>query len=414
MRSQFPHRLYTQRLFCRCCKKVTEHGVYAREAYSTYGGMDPRIPLLCSCDACRTLFVAFSNEFDFCRREFVNQDYAKIYGRNRIVPGNWVYFKDSPKPALVKSVFKSPDKVVLVVHYDSGSEQKVEMPRVVIENEEAPGGYRLLPAQCGETLIGDPVYHAIRDQFGVAVGLVNDGEKDKLVVLLKDNTLVFITRPPLAQNLPNDKLQATVNTKIQQLFPEESRQMSFEVGQGIVYLKGSVRNLSLKRSMEACVNGIPKVRGCVNFMRIQAEPYVTDTQIEKGAYVLLENPIHHLFDYNVQVRGGKVQVTACCREEFYSKEIENRIAEIPGVIDLTCSISIIPEESSEITRMCRELETDLAMNSRFKGTVIRVSYANKKYLLEGHVFSPIQKHGASLVAMAKIKTTLVENRLRLV
>ncbi|WP_298769387.1 BON domain-containing protein [uncultured Fibrobacter sp.] len=413
MRSQFPHRLYTQKLFCRCCKKVTEHGVFAREVYSTYGGMDPRIPLLCSCDACGTLFVAISSEFDFCRREFVNQDYAKIYGYNRIVPGNWVYFKGAPKPALVKSIFMGPEKEVLVVTYDGGAEQKLELPKVVIENEDAPGGYRLLPAQCGEVLIGDPVYHAIRNQFGVAVGLVNDGEKDKLAVLLKDNTLVFITRPPLAQNLPNDRLLATVENKIRQLFPDESGQMSIEVGQGIVYLKGSVKNLSLKRNLEACVNGIPKVRGCVNFMRIQAEPYVTDTQIEKAIYVLLENPAHHLFDYSVQVRGGKVQVNACCQEEFYSKEIESRIAEIPGVIDLSCSISIVPEESPEIIRTCRELEADLALNSRFKGTNIRVSYANKKFLLEGHVFSPIQKHGALLVAIAKIKTRLVENRLRL-
>ena len=109
MRSQFPHRLYTQRLFCRRCQKVVEHGIYAREVYSTFGGMDPQIPLLCCCDVCATMFVAFSQEFVFCRRDCVNQDYTKIYGYNRIVPGNWIYFKNAPKPGVVKSVFQGPD-----------------------------------------------------------------------------------------------------------------------------------------------------------------------------------------------------------------------------------------------------------------------------------------------------------------
>jgi hypothetical protein len=175
MRSQFPYRLYSQRLFCRRCQKVTEHGIYAHEPYSTFGGMDPHIPLLCCCDACSTMFVAFSHEFVFCRRDCVNQDYTKIYGFNRIVAGNWIYFKGAPKPGVVKSIFQGPEKEVIVVNYDGASEQKMELPKTNVDVEEAPGGYRLLPAQSAQTLLGDFVYHAIRDQFGIAVGFVNDG-----------------------------------------------------------------------------------------------------------------------------------------------------------------------------------------------------------------------------------------------
>ena len=106
--------------------------------------------------------------------------------------------------------FQGPQKEIVVVNYDGGPDQKFELPKIVVNREDAPGGYRLLPVQSANTLLGDHIYHAIRNKFGTAVGLVNDGEKDKLVVLLEDGMLVFITLPPLAQNLPNEKLCAIV------------------------------------------------------------------------------------------------------------------------------------------------------------------------------------------------------------
>lgn len=410
MRSQFPYRLYSQRLFCRRCQKVTEHGIYAHEPYSTFGGMDPHIPLLCCCDACSTMFVAFSHEFVFCRRDCVNQDYTKIYGFNRIVAGNWIYFKGAPKPGVVKSIFQGPEKEVIVVNYDGASEQKMELPKTNVDVEEAPGGYRLLPAQSAQTLLGDFIYHAIRDQFGIAVGIVNDGEKDKLAVLLKDNTLVFITLPPLVQNLPNDKLCAVVQGKLAQVFPEDVDKISVEVGQGIVYLKGLVKNLSIQRAIEGCVNALPKVRGCVDFTKIQVSPFMTDTEIAKAVYEVLETPGTSLFDYQVDVSGGKVQVQASCYENERPKDIENRLAEIPGVRDLVCLVTELLDPMN--VDICKKVEAELATNALLQGSFIRVSCNNRKFLLEGHVQSTFQKQLALFTLLKKVKTTAVENRLR--
>ncbi len=411
MRKLFLHRLYSQRLFCRRHQKVTGHGIYAREAYSTFGGMDPHIPLLCCCDSCGTMFVAFSHEFVFCRRDCINRDYTKIYGYNRIAPGNWIYFEEAPKPGIVKSFFQGPDKEVVVVNYDGGPDKKIELPKVTIEHEEAPEGYRLLPAQSSYTLLGDYVYHAIRHQFGLAVGLVNDGEKDKIVVLLKDNTLVFITLPPLAQNLPNEKLGEIVRGKLSQVFPEHCGKVSVEVGQGIVYLKGTVKNYSIQRAMEGCVNGLPKVRGCVNFTRLQVSPFVTDSEIENGIYEFLESPGMHLFDYRVSVSGGKVQIQASCLENDRPKDLETRLGEIPGVRDLVCLVTELSDPMN--IDLCKEIETDFSMNALLRNTFIRVSCNNKKFLLEGRVQSTFQKQLALLTLLKKTKTTAVENRLRL-
>lgn len=413
MRAQFPYKLYSQRLFCCRCQKVTDHDIYAQENYTTYGGLDPHIPVLCSCTRCTALFVAFSKEFCFCRKEHVNSDYAKIFGHNRIVPGNWLYFKGALKPGLVKSVFQGPEKEVVVLNYGSGPDKKVECPKVTLKEEESPEGYRLLPAQSAHTLFGDQVYHTIRNQFGVAVGMVNDGEKDKLAVLLKDKTLLFITLPLQAQNEPNDKLSRDVQSKMKQVFPQEISKVSIEVGQGIVYLKGFVRNLSIKRAMKACINGMPKVRGCVDFTRIQTDSYITDTQIERTVIALLESPHVHLFNYDVRVLFGNVDISASCYEKNYSKDFENKVAEISGVLSLHCAISVIPAEQIENETLCKELETEIALHSMMQGAVVKVSCVKKKFLLEGHVRSVLQKQAAFLSVVKKAKTTSIENRLKL-
>ena len=357
-------------------------------------------------------FVAFSNEFVFCNREFVNTDYAKIYGYNRIVAGNWIYFKGSPKPGVVKSIFQSPDKQIIVVNYDGGPDQRIERPKIDIEYEESPEGYRLLPIQSAQTLLGDCIYHAIRDQFGIAVGLVNDGEKDKLVVLLKDKTLVFITLPPLSQNLPNDKLCSIVQNKLAQVFPEHCTRVSVEAGQGIVYLNGLVKNLSIQRAIVKCVNAIPKVRGCVDFTRVETSSFTTDAVIEKTVYEQIESSVTRLFDYKVNVSDGKVQIEASCYENERPKDLENRLAEIPGVRDLICLVSEIYEPIN--VELCKKVESEISASTFLRGANIRVSCNNRRFLLEGSVQSILQKELAFATVLKNVKTTSIENRLRIV
>lgn len=412
MRIQFPHRLHTQKLFCRRCGQVSAHGLFAKEPYSTYGGIEPHIPLLCVCDHCETTFVMFSNEFTIGRKENAG-DYTKVYGYNRIIPGNWVYFKGTVKPGLVKSFFQSADKEVVLVRYDGGVEKKIEGPKVVVQNEVAPEGYRLLPAQTAQILVGDHVYHSIRDKFGVSVGFVNDGEQDKLAVQLDDGALLFITLPQIAQNVPNVKLREIAQTKLQQLFPEDYRRVAITVGQGIVYLNGIVRNLSVKRAICACINAIPRVRGCVDFTKVQVDSYTTDSQIERSILMMLETPGLRIFDYEVSVNKGVVKLKYSCYEEYFPKEVENRIAEIPGVQDLSISVSSMPVSQAENDVSCKEMEYELAVNSLLSGSVIRVSYVRNKYLLEGRVCSLLQKQMAYICAAKKAKNPLIDNRLRI-
>jgi len=412
MRKLFPHRLYSQKMFCCRCQRVTVHGLFAREPYSTYGGMEPKIPLLCSCDTCNNVIVCFSHEFYFGTRE-EHADYTKIYGHNRIAPGNWLYFKGAVKPGLVKSCFQTNDKEIYVLTYGGVKDEKVECPKCPVETEVSPAGYRLLPAQSALTLIGDHVYHAIRNMFGVAVGYVNDGEKDKLAVQLDDGSLLFITLPQSIQNLPNAKLSDMTRNKLMQFFPEDSRRISVTVGQGIVYLDGLVRNLSVKRALCACVNGMQRVRGCVDFMKVRMDSYVSDEQLEKSILSLLEMPGLRIFNYKVHVDKGDVQVSLCCFREYYPKEIESKIAEFPGVQKLKVSIESMPAEEMENVKVCKELEYELSTHTRLADALIRVNFVDKKFLLEGKVHSLLQKQLAMFCVAKKVMSPSIENRLRI-
>lgn len=412
MRSLFPHRLYTQKLFCRRCRRVLPHGIFAKESYSTYGGLAAHIPLLCICDECETPFVAFSHEFSVGRNN-VGTEYAKIYGYNRIAPGNWLYFKGETKPGVVKSYFQTQDKEVIVISYGGEPGKKIELEKQLVEQEIAPEGYRLIPAQTAHVLIGDHVYHAIRNQFGVAVGLVSDAGKDKLAVQLEDDSLLFITIPLSMQNIPNDQLSTSVRERLLQLFAEDAKRVAVTVGQGIVYLDGIVKNLATKRALCACVNSMHHVRGCVDFMRVQMETYISDERLEMSILRLLESPSVKIFDYKVSVKNSFAKVEFSCRDDLFPKDLENRILMLPGLQELEYLAHPVPQSFMENWNECEVMERELASNPRLAGAIIKVSFVNNKYLLEGCAQSSIQRQWAFISVMKMAKTPSIENRLRI-
>lgn len=390
---------------------MTSHGLFAREPYSTIGGMESHIPLLCCCDECGTIFIAFSQEFSLGRSN--SSEYTKIYGYNRISAGNWLYFKGGVKPGRVKSYFQTADKEVIVLSYDGVTDDKVELEKVVVQQEVSPEGYKLVPAQTAQVLIGDRVFHAIRKQFGVAVGLVSEGGKDKLAILLDDNSLLFITEPPNAQNIPNNKLTEFVCNKLQQLFVNEYRKVTVTVGHGIVYIDGIVRDLATKRALCLCIRNMPHVRGCVNFLRVQMETYVSDDRLQASIYALLESPSVRVFDYTVEVLNSKAKVTVCCTSDRYPKDLEQRITTLPGLQDLSLQISSVGEISTESMALCTQLEKELSENSHLAGSLIRVSFYDNKFLLEGRVTNAFQKQWAFISVVKSVKTASIENKLRI-
>jgi hypothetical protein len=71
-------------------------------------------------------------------------------------------------------------------------------------------------------------------------------------------------------------------------------------------------------------------------------------------------------------------------------------------------------DEMENTKVCKELEYELSVNSRLADSLIRVNYVDEKYLLEGKVHSLIQKQLAMFCVARRVLSTSIENRLRIV
>ena len=412
MRQYFPYRLYSQQLYCRHCQQAVRHDVCAMEEYSTYGGIERGIPLLCVCTHCGTFHVAFSQEFAFCHKDDSQSEYAKVYGHNRIFPGDWLYFDGASRPCIVKSFFQSNDKEV-VVYKNGPADAKYEGPKIQIDHEAAPEGYRLLPVQSVHTLLGDHVYHVIRKQFGVAIGVVKDDTKDKLVVKLDDGLIVFISYPRYAENPANDEVVSVVRKRLEILSNGLSEDITVEAGQGIVYLRGFVNCLATKRAAQSVVNEIAGLRGCVNMVRVRKNSKVSDGELERQIWDVLDDVAHPIFKYSVKVKSGAAKVTFYYEDEVYPDELKARIESIPGIISLNMHGTAILKKNLGKKDLCRKIMDKLASYRFLKNSFVHVTYVGKRYLVEGRVGNIVQREFALLAVAGFARSVAVGNRLRI-
>jgi osmotically-inducible protein OsmY len=413
MRKAFLYPITSELLFCRRCQKVCSHQIFAREPYSTRGGIRPHIPLLCSCKICSTYFIAFSQEFNFfCDSH--KSEYVKILGHNRIIPGNWLYVKGTPRPGKVKGVFHSATEEIIVISYNNGPDQKIERPFNEEEVEEYPQGYRLLPVQSGQTLIGDPIYHVPRDAFGKVVGIVSDGEKEKLAVLLDNNILLFMTLPEAYQTTPNAQLHELIRFKLKDTFPEVISALSYEVAQGIVFIKGNVPNIRLKKEIRQFLENIPAVRGCVDFIQVDPSVTISDNLLKSNVLSVLEDLSLPIFDYDVNVENGKVTVRCYFSFEATPADLEKRLEVLEGIRELSLLLELSPSETNTHKILCLNAARALKEHPKLKDTCIRVSCNGKKMILEGRVHSILQKSQAYFTAIRSTKKVSIDNKLRIV
>ncbi len=382
------------------------------EEYSTYGGIERGIPLLCVCTHCGTFHVAFSQEFAFCHKDDSQSEYAKVYGHNRIFPGDWLYFDGASRPCVVKSFFQSNDKEV-VVYKNGPADAKYEGPKIQIDHEAAPEGYRLLPVQSVHTLLGDHVYHVIRKQFGVAIGVVKDDTKDKLVVKLDDGLIVFISYPRYAENPANDEVVSVVRKRLEILSNGLSEDITVEAGQGIVYLRGFVNSLATKRAAQSVVNEIAGLRGCVNMVRVRKNSKVSDGDLERQIWDVLDDVAHPIFKYSVKVKSGAAKVTFYYEDEVYPDELKARIESIPGIISLNMHGTAILKKNLGKKDLCRKIMDKLASYRFLKNSFVHVTYVGKRYLVEGRVGNIVQREFALLAVAGFARSVAVGNRLRI-
>ncbi len=241
-----------------------------------------------------------------------------------------------------------------------------------------------------------------------------DGEKGKLAILLENNTLLFMTLPEAYQTTPNAQLHELIRFKLKDAFPELIPCISYEVAQGIVFIKGNVPNIRIKKEIRQFLEKIPAVRGCVDFIQVDPSISISDDLLKLKVLSVLEDLTLPIFDYDVIVEKGKVTVRCFYFFETVPADLENRLELIDGIRELSLLLELSSGETNTHKVLCLNAARALREHPKLKDACIRVSCNGKKMILEGRVFSILQKSQAYFTAIRSTKKVALENKLRIV
>lgn len=413
----FPFRITEEHLFCRQCRQLRLHGIYAKEAYSIRGGISPKIPLLCICDYCNTTHIAFSQEFAFANRDDDNQNYSKILGKNRLAIGNWIYIKGEPRPGTIKSwITDQQQNKQISIDYGNGVTKKYQLKNQDIPfTETAIKGYRLLPYQSGETLIGDHIYHIHRDKFGKAVGIVHDGDTDKLVIHFEDNVILFLTLPEPYQSLPNRRLEETAKYKLKDIPENISSNIQIKAKNGVLYLSGKLESLLERRTVLDKLNSITAMRGIYSKLLIYPNEYINDKTLEDKIHRIFEDSNHpELVYYTIEVQKGKAQIYIGYYSEKAIHYFENKIENLPGIIELSLFPECVSMPNEVEHKRIQDIES-VIKKYEDEQTKIFIRRTNDKIIISGRAPSIFQKKKIqfNVINLNSIHLLPIVNNLRI-
>lgn len=356
------HKILDRMLYCKDCRAITRHDVLSKEMFSVHCAVRPEIPLVCKCSVCGAFFVAFSEEM-FFNRPAEDAEYAKLLSQNRLAPNDWVYIDGKDSPGRVKALYTTQTEDVVELSFGGNRLEKFSRPLMTRFNEEAPMGFRLLPAQCGVALLGDPVYHVLRKALGSVVGMVADRGEEKLVVQLENGKTLFITLPPEKQFASDDLLKERLAGRLSERFPKIPGQLKWNVVHAVAYVHGSVERFPDKKKILDAVCQMRGFRGVIDLVRVQPVEFVSDEDLRLQVVKILDEKSSPLFNGEVEVENGEAVVRTLYFAESDLAETKKRIGEISGLRGLAFELKAVPEPSSQVKAQAEKLSLALKLNS---------------------------------------------------
>lgn len=330
-------------------------------------------------------------------------EYAKLLGQNRLAVNDWVYIDGKDSPGRVKALYTTQTEDVIVLNFGDNREEKFSRPLMTGFNEKAPFGFRLIPAQCGVALLGDPVYHVLRKAFGAVVGSISDRGEEKLVVRLENGKVLFITLPVERQLLPDDVLWGRLSGVLRSRLPKNSDKLKSQVIHAVAYLNESVDSYPDKRNLLREVQRMREFRGMVDLVRVNPAENVPDETIQNRIIEILDEENSPLFHYSVAVRDGMATVKALYFEGNDPEKSKARIGEVPGLRELGFELKMVPPPSDRIRVAAARLSENLRSNGYFAKCRFRVMPLADEIVVKYESMNLIQKHLFSLAVNHALK-----------
>ncbi len=371
MLKTWTHKILDRTLYCKECRAITRHDVLAKETFSVHCAVRPGIPLVCRCSVCGAFFLAFSHEMYFGRPED-GSEYAKLLGKNRIALNDWVYIDGKESPGRVKALYKTQTEEVIDLDFGGNRLERFVRPSMTRFDDKAPMGFRLLPAQCGVSLLGDPVYHVLRKAFGVVVGSVADRGEEKLVVQLENGKVLFITLPQEKQLVPDSLLRERLSECISERFSVLPGLLKWDVVHAVAYVHGTVERFPDRKNILESVRRMRNFRGVIDLVRVEPATPVTDEDIRGRIAEVVGEKDSPLFNDEIEVRNGKATVRAFYFAESDLSKAKERLGDVPGLRNLTFELKAVSRPSPYVTEQAERLSLALRSSSYLAKCRLRV------------------------------------------
>lgn len=401
-----------RKFYCKECRTITSHAVLAREDVPAYGVLPSGVPLVCRCKLCETFFVVFSQEL-YQGTLPGHAEYAKLLNCNRLFPGDWVYVEGKERPGKVVALYSVAAEEIVELDFGDHRKERFRRPQMKSFSEMAPNGFRLLPAQSGVALLGDPVYHVLRKAFGVAVGFVLDGWKEKLVVQLEGGKLLFITLPEERQRLPDGFLLKRLELKFFSEFPHLKDKVILNVVHAVAYARGFVESLPERERVARFLENMKDFRGVVDIVWVQlkGEP-VPDEYLRIQVLKILEEEDSPFFHYDVEVHGGNLTISAYYFDGDDLSKVKENLCRIAGLRSVRYNLEKVPEPPEPMREKAQELSESLKGNTRFADCRLHIVPVEEGVVVEGCTCGVLQKTLLNAFVIRRLKGIRASVRLR--
>ncbi|MBP5246529.1 MAG: hypothetical protein J6Z31_01555 [Fibrobacter sp.] len=411
MLRSWTYKLIEKRFYCAECGAISPHSIFSREPFSLHAGVPFGVPLVCQCKNCQSFFVAFSQEVYFGTYPF-NAEYAKLLSQNRLAPNDWVYVDGKARPGRISALYATQNEEVIELDFGGTSREKFTRPVMTTFNERAPLGFKLLPAQAGVALYGDPVYHVLRKMMGFVVGFVSDKGKEKLVVQLESGKVLFITLADEFQLVPDDILLSRLRESVLGRFPQMESTLRLNVVHSVAYVYGSVATFPEKNEVLQFVKRMPDFRGVVDLISVQlvGEP-VSDAELLHAAKQIVEREDSPLFMSEVSAENGCVTLNAYFTSGSDVQKIKTELSHIKGLQNIKITFEEAPPPSPQMRHMAEVLRAKISRIPAHNAH-LRVIPTEEGLLVEGSVRNFLQKSFVNLLISRNTKDVYVQTHIR--
>jgi osmotically-inducible protein OsmY len=192
-----------------------------------------------------------------------------------------------------------------------------------------------------------------------------------------------------------DKSDAAIKEAIEDALLYDPRTYSFEidisVDNGIVDLRGTVDNLSAKRSAHSDARNTIGVVRVNNFVKVRQE-FPNDREVRQDVEdALVRDPITERYEINPVVRNNLVSLYGRVDSYFEKRHAEDVVARVDGVADVQNSLSVSEQwEFKSDNTIEEEVESELYWSAYVDENDVSVNVDDGVVILKGNVDSWVE------------------------